>query len=246
MQLSNNTILITGGATGIGLSLAEEFLKLGNTVIICGRRESKLNETKQKYPSIHIRVCDVSKKNEREELSKWALTNFPELNILINNAGIQREVSFTSGSYNHEEVSKEIETNLTAPIHLSALFTSQLIKQKQSAIINVSSGLGFTPIAIMPVYCATKAAIHSFSLSLRHQLSKTSVKVFELIPPIVDTELDQGARDKRNQTDRGMKPAEFAMQAINALKEDIYEAPIGMAAGLRQKREEMFPMLNRW
>ncbi len=245
MKLTDNTILITGGATGIGLALAEEFNRLGNTVIICGRRAAKLEEAKRKLPGLITKECDVSVRKEREELLNWAIKDFPELNILINNAGIQREVRLNRGVYTQDEVAKEIETNLTAPIHLSALFISKLTTQPFSAIINVTSGLAFTPLAITPVYCATKAALHSFTLSLRHQLAKTSTKVYEIIPPIVDTELDQGARDKRQQTDRGMKPKEFAMLATDALKSDVGEIAIGMAADLRNRREELFNAINR-
>lgn len=245
MNLTKNTILITGGATGIGYAMAEEFVHLGNTVIICGRRAKQLEEAKKKLPMIITKVCDVSVRKEREELLDWAIKEFPALNILINNAGIQREVHFNRGIYTHQEVALEIETNLTAPIHLSALFISKLTDQPFSAIINISSGLAFTPLAITPVYCATKAALHSFSLSLRHQLSRTTTQVYEIIPPIVDTELDHGARDKREQTDRGMKPKEFAVLALEALKKDVKEAVIGMAADLRNKREELFNAINR-
>ncbi|NNM94579.1 MAG: SDR family NAD(P)-dependent oxidoreductase [Bacteroidia bacterium] len=245
MKLTDNTILITGGATGIGFALAGEFIRLGNTVIICGRRENKLAEAKHKLPRLITRVCDVSVRKDREELMDWAFGNFPALNVLVNNAGIQREVRFNKGIYTHNDVAKEIETNLTAPIHLSALFISKLTAQPASAIVNVSSGLAFTPLAITPVYCSTKAALHSFTLSLRYQLSNTATEVYELIPPIVDTELDQGARDKRQLNDRGMKPREFALLAIEALGKGVKEAAIGMAADLRQKREELFNAINR-
>jgi uncharacterized oxidoreductase len=247
MKLSGNTILITGGGTGIGLAIAEEFINLNNKVIICGRREEKLNEAKRRMPMLHTKVCDITQKSDREELYKWTTENFPALNVLVNNAGIQRETSFIDGTYNHEVVCKEIETNLTAPIHLCALFIPLLTKQKElSSIINITSGLAFTPLALTPVYSAAKAAMHSFCLTLRYQLSRTNIKVFELIPPIVDTELDHGARDKRYQADRGIKPREFVGPAMNALNKDIYEAAVGAASNLWLKREEAFPMLNRW
>jgi uncharacterized oxidoreductase len=245
MQLTDNFILITGGGTGIGLAMAEELVRMGNTVIICGRRANKLEEAKKKMPRLHTKVCDITIRSEREELMDWTIKNFPPLNVLINNAGIQREVPFTSGVYKHDEVAKEIETNITAPIHLSALFISKLTVQPYSAIINISSGLAFTPLAVAPVYSASKAAIHSFSMSLRHQLRNTNTRVFEIIPPIVDTELDMGARERRQQADRGIKPAEFAHLAIDFIKNDVYEAAIGMAVNLYQGREEVFPMLNR-
>ncbi len=243
MQTSKNTILITGGATGIGLGLAEEFINQDNTVIICGRRENRLKEAQEKLPALHIRVCDVTKLADRENLVKWVLENFPKMNILINNAGIQNNHDLIS-TIDIDAVQKECVTNFIAPIHLSNLFTDHLKTQPESAIINITSGLAFTPLAFMPVYCATKSALHSFSLSLRYQLSQTSIKVFEIAPPIVDTELDGGARNQREQRDRGMKPEEFAMHAITAINDDVFEAAIGFAANLRLKREELFNQLN--
>ena len=189
---NGNTILITGGATGIGFALAETLVNAGNKVIICGRRENKLKEAKHKLPQIQIKVCDVSKEKEREALFVWAKDNYPGLNVLINNAGIQRMVNLKKGTKELFNGENEIETNLVAPIYLSAYFIPWFLKKKEAAIINVSSGLGFVPIAAMPVYCATKAAIHSFTISLRHQLKDTSIKVFEIVPPAVDTELGKG------------------------------------------------------
>jgi len=144
----------------------------------------------------------------------------------------------------------EIEINLTAPIHLSAYFIPLLLKRKEAAIVNISSGLGFVPIASMPVYCATKAAIHSFSLSLRHQLKDTSIEVFEIIPPIVDTELDKGARGERGQQDRGIPPSEVARATLKALENDEYELAVGMAENLRMgsrnNPEQTFQNINQW
>ena len=197
MHITGNTILITGGATGIGFALAKVFLQRGNEVLICGRREDKLTEASKKLPKLHTIRCDVADAEGRKRLLDWVMTNFKSLNILVNNAGIQREVDFKKGTVDLMSGENEIEINLQAPVHLSALFIPYLMKQKEAAIVNISSGLAFVPIAIMPLYCATKAAIHSFSLFLRHQLKGTSIKVFEIIPPTTDTWLDRGARDKR-------------------------------------------------
>jgi uncharacterized oxidoreductase len=243
MKTSGNTILITGGATGIGLALAGQFVKLGNKVIICGRRENRLKEASTKLGKVPFTVCDVTDTNERIKLFEWAVRNFPALNILINNAGIQNSYSLLQ-PVDPDLVRKECETNFVAPVHLSTLFSAHLKNMDNAAIINISSGLAFTPLAFMPVYCATKAALHSFSLSLRHQLSKTNVKVFEIAPPTVDTELDRGERDRREDSHRGISPEEFAVQALEALKNDKFEAGIGTAENLRIKREEMFGMLN--
>jgi len=248
MNIRDNTILITGGATGVGFSLAEEFTKAGNEVIICGRREEKLKEAKDKLPQIHTRKCDVSNEKERKALYEWASSNFKSLNILVNNAGIQRMIDFRKGI---EELrgEDEIETNFKAYVHLCAYFTPLFLQRKEAAIINVSSGLAFVPLAIMPVYCATKAAVHSFSLSLRHQLRNTHIKVFEVIPPTVDTELDKGARAQRGQQERGIQSSEVAKAVISGLEKDEYEIAVGMAKnlkmGARNNLEQIFQNMNR-
>ncbi|SFH24111.1 SDR family oxidoreductase [Pontibacter chinhatensis] len=189
MNLGGNTVLITGGATGIGFALAERFLKAGSEVIICGRREEKLQEAQRKHPALHIRVCDVAEEAQRVELFEWATKAFPRLNVLVNNAGIQRRGSFLEDKEPWPVRRQEIAINVEAPIHLSALFIPHLQQQVQAAIINVSSGLAFTPGTFASVYSATKAAIHSFTMTLRHELAQTSIKVIEIVPPAVDTDL---------------------------------------------------------
>ncbi len=234
MKVSGNSILITGGGTGIGFSLAQAFAEAGNEVIICGRREERLKQAKEKVTGLHYKVCDVSKANERNRLYDEVDKSFKNLNILINNAGIQRMMFLKKGIEGILPIEDEIETNLRAPIHLAGHFIPFLMKKKEAAIVNVSSGLGFVPMAIAPVYSATKAALHSFTLSMRHQLSDTSIKVFEVIPPIVDTELDGGAREQRGQRDRGIQPVEVASAVLKAMEKDEYEIPVGFASGLRQ------------
>jgi uncharacterized oxidoreductase len=248
MKIDGNTVLITGGATGIGFSLAQELVQAGNEVIICGRRENKLAEAKGRLPQIHTRVCDVSKDKDRCELIPWARSNFPNLNILVNNAGIQRMIDLTKG-IDALAGEDEIEINLKAGVHLSALFIPLFLEKKEAALINVSSGLGFIPLAIMPVYCATKAALHSFSISLRHQLRDTPIRVFEIIPPMVDTELDRGGRDRRGQEYRGIPPGEVARAVISALEKNDFEVAVGMAenlrAGSRANPEQTFQNMNK-
>ena len=197
---------------------------------------------------MNIIRCDVSDAEERSALFDWTTRNFSDLNILVNNAGIQRQIDFRKGTKDLSAGKDEIETNFRAPVHLSGLFIPHLMKQKEAAIVNVSSGLAFIPLATVPVYCATKAAMHSFSLSLRHQLKETSIKVFEIIPPIVDTDLHKGARERRGQEDRGIKPEEVALATLRALGEDDYEHAVGRAQslrmGARNDPERFFQMMN--
>jgi len=188
MQLASHTVLITGGASGIGLALARRFIQDGSTVIVCGRREEKLAEAKKSHPGLVTLTCDLAKEKERVRLFGWATKGFPRLNVLVNNAGIQRRARIgedTKWSATHDEIA----INFEAPVHLSALFLPHLMKQERPAIMNVTSGLAFTPMASAPIYSATKAALHSFTLSLRHQLAGTPVQVIEIIPPAVNTDL---------------------------------------------------------
>ena len=223
--MRGNTILITGGSSGIGLALAESFVKLGNTVIICGRSKDKLVAAQERNPSLIVRQCDVSKEDERRNLYVWVGGSFEGLNVLVNNAGIQRRVDLTKGTDDLLKNEDEIEINLKAQIHLTAQFVPKLSIQKQAAIVNMSSGLGFVPLAIFPVYSATKAALHSFTMSLRHQLRETSIKVFEVIPPTVhDTGLKGKPIEKAEWT---VSSSEVAEATIHGLEVDEYEIAIG-------------------
>src|SRR5690242_11475141 len=188
MQLASNTVLITGGASGIGLELAQRFLQEGSTAIVRGRRGEKLDEARSRHPEIKTLVCDLSKEKDRKRLCDWAVGEFPRLNVLVNNAGIQRRVRVMDEK-RWAPTHEEIAINLEAPVHLCGLFLPHLLKQERPAILNVTSGLAFAPMASAPFYCATKAALHSFTLSLRHQLAGTPVQVIEIIPPAVNTDL---------------------------------------------------------
>lgn len=189
MRISGNTVLITGGASGIGLALAERFIEKNNEVIIVGRREEKLREAKEKIPSIHIKTCDVAVEAEREALYQWVVNEFPAINVLINNAGIQQRVNLLKPEKEWKEYQKEIAINIEGPMHLSMLFLPYFVEQETATIINISSGLALRPGVWVPIYSATKAAIHSFSVSLRHQLAETNVSVIEVFPPAVNTDL---------------------------------------------------------
>jgi len=253
MVITGNTVLITGGATGIGYALAESFLEAGNKVIICGRREEKLLSAQKRHPEFKIRVCDVSDENGRESLLAWIVSNCKDMNVLINNAGIQRDIDFTKGVEDLKKGGDEIKINLEAPIYLSALFTPFLANRQGAAIINVSSGLAFLPMARMPVYCATKAALHTFCLSLRHQLSRVGIRVFEIIPPmILDTELNLEGRANRGRRGMNMKTPtseEFAAAVMKGLANDESEIGYGMGdefkTASRADLERRFEQMNR-
>lgn len=189
MRTSGRTVLITGGGSGIGLALAERFYKAGNKVIICGRRREKLLEVKEKFPDLHIKVCDVSNEAERISLFDSMINEFPNLDVLVNNAGIQQRINLQHPMNDWNYYHQEIAANLEAPIHLSLLFLPHLLKQTGGTIINVSSYLGISPAAWAPVYSATKAALHSFTMSLRLQFAETNVNLVEVFPPAVNTDL---------------------------------------------------------
>jgi uncharacterized oxidoreductase len=250
MKTNGNAVLITGGATGIGFALAEAFVRAGNNVLICGRRVAKLGEAKMKLPQIQAQQCDLSKKEDRESFCDWVEQNYQDLNILVNNAGIQRAIDIKEGTAELFSGEDEVQINFAAPIHLSAYFAPMLMKKKEAAIVNVSSGLGFVPMAVMPVYCATKAGIHMFTVSLRHQLKDTSVKVFEVVPPAVDTELGKGTTGESEQEYRGIPASEVADAVLKALKNNKYEVVIGEAKGLVQGAKtdfkKAFQRLNSW
>lgn len=183
------------------------------------------------------------KENERRKLFNWAVFNFPDINLLINNAGIQRQIELKKGESELLGDEDEIEVNLKAYIHLASLFIPKFLT-KESAIVNVSSGLGFVPITRFPVYCATKAAIHSYTISLRHQLRDSSIKVFEIIPPTVDTELDKG---RRPLTNRGIPASEVSKTFFEALGKDNFEIAVEMAKNLKSGNfQENFNRMNAY
>ena len=197
MKLTGNTILITGGGTGIGRALAEAFHALGNQVIIAGRRQAALDETVSANPGMASLTFDVADPVSIRSLAATAVADYPQLNVLINNAGIMRAENLTSPQANLADSEAIVATNLLGPLRLTAALLPQLHAQPYSAIMNVSSGLAFVPLTMTPTYCATKAAIHSYTQSLRHQLRETTTEVLELIPPYVATHLMNGASDPR-------------------------------------------------
>lgn len=219
MNISNNKILITGGATGIGAGLAERFIRENNTVIICGRRKSALKEASRKLPSVITRVCDLSHAEGREELFGWISEEHSDLNVLVNNAGIQQWMSLTDNDF-FARAKEEIAINIEAPLHLASLFVKLSSLQ---TIINVTSGLSFVPLVKAPVYSATKAFLHSFTLSLR-QLLKPNVEVIEMIPPALNTDLGG-----KGLHDTAPPVSDFIEAVFEQLKQEKTELTFGFS-----------------
>jgi uncharacterized oxidoreductase len=197
MNLTGNTILITGGGSGIGRGLAEELHNLGNQVVIAGRRQHALDETTAANPGIKSLQLNIESPSAIRAFAARLVAEFPKLNVLINNAGIMRAEKLHAQQPDLADAESIITTNLLGPIRLIASLLPHLEKQPRATIINVSSGLAFLPLVFTPTYCATKAAIHSYTQSLRYQLRATSIEVLELIPPYVATDLMSGASDPR-------------------------------------------------
>jgi len=242
MELDSSTVLVTGGATGIGLALAERFLRAGSEVVICGRREEKLRDARAAYPGLHIRVCDLATEEGRVSLARWITAEFPRLNILVNNAGVQLRMPLGEPE-RWDGARDEIAINLEAAIHLSMLLLPHLREQPHPAIVNVTSGLAFVPLARVPVYCATKAALHSFTLSLRVQLAGTPIRVIEIIPPAVDTDLGGPGLHTF-----GVSVNEFADAVFPRIHKGEIEVAYGFAEkasrGSRAETDALFQRMN--
>ena len=232
MELKNNTILITGGASGLGLEFAKQLLELGNTVIVTGRDAKKLEQVKSKYPKINTLQSDVSDSKAIEALYSTVVSHFPRLNILVNNAGEMRRINLNDEANNVYNIAQEIEINLSGPVRMIQQFLPQLKKQKTAAIINVTSGLALIPFPISPVYGATKSGLRSYTKSLRVQLKKTSVKVFELLPPGAKTSLNDKFKSDVNPKSL-MDVDKLIAVAIRGLRKDKYEIYPGNAAVIK-------------
>jgi uncharacterized oxidoreductase len=191
MQMTGNTVLVTGGGTGIGSGLAETLHRLGNQVIIAARRREPLQAVAEANPGIQVWSLDQSDPAGIRRFATELTDRYPELNVVVNNAGIQRVEDLVTGDVGAAE--QTVAINLLGPIRLISALMPSLLRRPHAAIVNVTSGLAFMPSALTPTYCATKAALHSYTQSLRFQLRDTSVQVIEVIPPQVQTAL-QGER----------------------------------------------------
>lgn len=239
MKLEGNTILLTGGSSGIGLALAARFAK-SNRVVVTGRRAAALEVVEKQIPGVVTIVSDAGDAADRERLAHEVLDRFPDLNVLVNNAGIQQQMNLAEAD-GWPSAHAEIAINLEGPIHLAALFTKHLATKANAAILNVSSGLAFVPLARVPVYSATKAALHSYTLSLRHQLAPTGIEVIEIIPPAVRSNLG-GSHDFGVATD------EYADSVMAQLAEGraelTYEFSTKTSQASRAELDAIFTRMN--
>ena len=227
MKLTNNTILITGGSSGIGLAMAKKFYEIGNKVIIVARDKEKLNEVKTQIPEIEIFQCDLTKQIDMDELIVFIEQQYPNLNMLFNNAAIQYNYSFLTEPNLINKIDYEIRANLISTIKLCSLLLPTLLKNENSAIVNISSGLAISPKKSAPVYCATKAAIHNFTKAFRYQMEETNLTIFEIIPPLVDTAMTEG-RGKGK-----ISPEQLVDEFIKDFKNNKVESYIGKSKLLK-------------
>ena len=213
MKITGNTILITGGGSGIGRGLAEAFHAKGNQVVIAGRRKKLLDETVAENPGMKAVVLDIENSDAIKSFAERLKKDYPALNVVIHNAGIMKPETLQNGATADAEAM--VATNLLGPIRLNAALLPFLLKQQNPVIMTVSSGLAFVPLAMTPTYCATKAAIHSYTQSMRYQLKDTASQVLELIPPYVQTEL-LGARQLSDPNAMPLK--DFISETMNILE----------------------------
>ncbi|QJD93401.1 SDR family NAD(P)-dependent oxidoreductase [Duganella dendranthematis] len=230
MKMHDNTILITGGSSGIGLELARQLIALNNKVIITGRDAAKLAAVRAQLPAVHTALCDVTDPRSITALHEHIAASHPGMNMLINCAGIMRKLNLHKRGPALEDATREVTTNLNGTIWTNLQFLPMLKNQANAAIVNVSSGLAFVPMPISPVYSATKAAIHSYTLSLRAQLKNSGVRVFELAPPGTETPLFHN--DFTKEDVGGLVPmpvATLVKRAIAGLAADVAEIRPGLS-----------------
>ena len=222
MDLKNSTILITGGASGIGLEFVKQLTQLGAQIIITGRKQDALDTTKKQFPNVHTFRSDVSRPKDIEDLFDAVTTLFPDLNLIINNAGMMRLIDLQDQSLDLENINSEIATNLTGTIQMVHQFLPHLLRQKSAGIVNVSSGIAFMSYAPAPIYSAAKAGVRAYTQALRLQLQDTDVKVFEMIPPGVKTNL-QNEWVKQPNPAMMMTAEKMVKVAIDGLLKDEKE-----------------------
>jgi uncharacterized oxidoreductase len=228
MELREQTILITGGSSGLGFELAARLRQLGNTVIITGRNAERLAEARRRLPGLHALQSDVSDPAAIRRLCEEVTARFPRLNVLVNNAGEMRRLNLNDPALDPLDLTREVDINLAGPIRMVQQFLPHLKAQPTAAILNVTSGLALVPFPLSPVYGATKAGLRSYTKSLRVQLQGTRVKVFELVAPAADTPLSDKFKDDMD-TSALMEPGKLVARAIRGLQRDEWEIYPGLA-----------------
>lgn len=248
MQMTGNTVLVTGGGSGIGRGLAEAFHRLGNTVVIAGRRREPLAEVAKANPGIRVLSLDQGDPADIRRFATEVTDHYRDLNVLINNAGVQRFEDLTTTGPSVAELTVAI--NLLGPIRLTAALLPSLLKKPRAAILNVTSGLAFMPSAVTPTYCATKAALHSYTESLRFQLRGTAVQVIEIVPPHLQTGLQRG-RGFDTSDPRAMPLDEYITETMALLQAqpDAEEILVERVKPFRfaerdGRYDEMYPAFN--
>lgn len=230
MKIKNRTILIIGGSSGIGLELARELIRLDNTVIITGRDNEKLLSIKNTLPVINICKCDITNNEDIEKMYNVVIKDFPNVDIIINSAGIMKVINFEKEDY--QNICDEIDTNLSGMIKVNQRFISHLIQHENAGIVNISSGLAFIPFETTPIYSTSKAGVHMYSKVLRKQLRKTGIKVFEVAPP----KTSQSMIDKINSSNDDKK--KFVEMEVSVLVQKII-------AGIEKERFEIKPSFSK-
>ena len=228
MQLSGRTVLITGGTSGIGLALAGQLLARGNTVIVTGRDPARLEAARARFSGLHAIRSDVADPDQIISLHEQVIARFPTLDVLINNAGLMRNLDLTQPR-DLADVTREIDVLLSGPVRMVQQFLPQLLSRPQALIVNITSGLAFVPMPVSPVYSAAKAALHAYSRSLRVQLAATRVRIVEVAPPPVETALFRGEFAREMAGEKAMDPAVLAGKAIAAIEAGTEEVRPGVA-----------------
>lgn len=242
MNLKNRTILITGGTAGIGLSFALKFIELGNTVIVTGRRQAVLDAVKAKHPMLHTIQSDVAEPAQIVSLVARIKKEFPNLDVLMNNAGISRYKNLSKCDSDLPGLMTEMNINVGGVIRMTSAFI-EILKANKGTLINVSSALAFVPVPGIPIYCATKAAIHSYTQSLRFQLEGTGVEVIELMPPAVTTEMTEELTKLKDMKMIGT--GELIKQSFKALQKGELEIKPGQSSQLAFMRRVAPGFINR-
>ena len=227
MKLTGRTILITGGTSGIGLELAKQLIAKGNTVLITGRDAPRLADTKSKLP-VHTYTSDAGNSADIEKLQRTVAADFPDLDTLINNAGIMRNLDLNQP---HEvaDVTRELAVNLSGPVQMVQAFLPQLKSRPNALIVNVSSGLAFVPFPLSPIYSAAKAGLHAYTRCLRAQLGHSNIRVVELAPPGVETPLFRGEFAKEMKGQKAMDVQVLVKQTIAGIQSGKTEIRPGLS-----------------